>query len=494
MIVGIFLMSFTSFIGMNPSIAQDEDIVLTFWWTEGTTEGALYETLIADFEAANPGITVNDTQVGYFDQPGQWNTAYTAGNAPDVLRADVTWITTWAYENKLVEIPTSKITDYADFTDESIEKTLWNGKIYGIPQVVDGLGMFYNAHFLEEAGVTVTEEGFQTFDAFTAAGAKLNTWADANYDALNLGTQTSDDFAPFNMQGYSYAFLPILYGFGGEYFENNVVSNATKAFDSQAWTDALTFLKSILPGGSKAMTPPVTDQGWGNIDSFFTSGKVSMIFMGPWAVSGYLGSGPMFNKTAYEAVYGGTAPSWVGPDNLQFMKVPKGEAQGIHSGGHAYVVSKKSENQEAAMKLADFLASKKAAYLRARENSLVSPHKSTYTSDFDTSDSYVPADDRVVQGFRLNLDTGITRPVHPYWIPIDNLVAPNLEEFRAGNLTVQQAIDEIMLDVSDYFEVNGELSGGAGAIPGRATPGFEALYMIVTLLSIGTVVSMRKRK
>lgn len=494
-IILVFFISFGAQVNVGHPATTADKTTVKFWWTEGSVEGALYTQLIKEFEQQNPNIVVQDTQKGYFDQPNEWNTAYTAGTAPDVMRADVTWITTWANDGKLVPIKASQITDYNDFTNESIEKVMWNGQIYGIPQVVDALGMFYNKYFFQQAGVNVDQNGFQSFDAFAQAGQTLLTWAASHYDGT-VGNLTSDMFYPFNMQGYTYAFLPIMFGFGAQYFKDNNVTRANIDFNTTEWTNALNFLKSILPGGAKAMTPPVADQGWSNIDSYFKSGRVAMDFMGPWATSDYLANGAMFNASAYKATFGSDAPSWVNANNLGFMKVPKGVNQGIYSGGHAYVVSAKSANQDAAIKLANFLSGKEACYLRSEVNHLVSPRISTYTSDYNTTDSYVPANDPITSGFRLNLNTGVTRPVHPYYFQIDGLVATQLEAFRAGNLTVSETINNMVTKANAFFDVNGELIGGAGARPtlSRASPGFEAVYLLFAAFIAVPIVRSRKLK
>lgn len=478
--------------------ATNQQVNITFWWTEGTVEGSLYKTLIAGFEKANPNINVTSVQVGYFDNPTQYNNAFLAGTAPDVMRADVTWITTWANDGKLVVLNKTDITNYNDFTPESLEKVYWKGNMYGIPQVVDSLGVFYNKHIFSAAGITVPTNGF-SFDQFTAAGKTLKSWVTNNYIA-NL---TASQFYPFNMQGYSYAFLPIMFGFGAQYFKDNNLTQSNMDFNTTQWTNALNFLKSILPGGADAMTPPVSDQGWGNIDTYFENGRVAMIFQGPWAVAGYLQDAPMFNKTAYQHVYGSTAPNWVGPDNMGFMKVPYNVIngityQGMYSGGHAYVVSTESKNIAASVKLADFLASPDADYLRSEYNHLISPRKSTYTSDYNTTDNYVPSQDPIVSGFRLNLNSGITRPIHPYWIPVDNVVAPILENFRSdsqyGNYTAAQAQSDMMNQVGALLETLPVLVGGAGFTTERtATPGFELYILIPALIMIGLVAS-KKRK
>ncbi|MHA1984190.1 MAG: sugar ABC transporter substrate-binding protein [Candidatus Hodarchaeales archaeon] len=475
--------------------APTQDTTITFWWTEGTTEGALYTDLIAEFETDNPSIKVTSVQKGYFDQPTEWNNAFLAGDEPDVLRADVTWITTWANDGSLEEINPNDVTDWDDFSDESVEKVQWKDKAYGIPQVVDALGMFYNKHAFSEAGITVPANGF-TWTQFKDAGDKLNTWAaSAEFDHGNV---TSDQFYAFNMQGYSYAFLPIMYGHGATYFANNNLTLDNMNFNTSEWVAALQFLTDILPGGANEMTPPVAEQGWGNIDSYFHQGRVGMIFMGPWATSGYYANGAMFNSTAYEVLYGGTAPSWVNNDNLGFMKVPTGGAgkQGIHSGGHAYVVSSQSEEKDAAFKLADWLAGKKAAYLRAKTNHLVSPRASTFSDDFDTTDSYDPAADPIVEGFKLNLNTGITRPIHPYWIPVDNLVAPELETFRAniGDFSnITGTLEAIESRVSAYLTVNPVIIGGAGERPLTvASPGFELFFVFASLVAIVAIRQKRK--
>ena len=483
-------------IGFASPTNQKATVTITFWWTEGTVEGQLYTQLINEFEAANPNIKVTSTQVGYFDQPNQWQNAYAAGNEPDVMRADVTWITTWAYNGFIQPISSDQITNISDFTPESLEKVAWQSQLYGIPQVVDALGVFYNKHIFSTAGITAPTNGF-SFPNFAAAGQTIKTWAASQ--STVVGNWTPSQFYPFNLQGFSYAFLPIMYGFNASYFSGNVLSQATMNFNTTQWVNALTYLRSILPGGNQSMTPPVANQGWGTIDSYFMGGRVAMQFQGPWAVAGYLSDGAMFNKSVYSQAFNvplANVPSWVGPDNLGFMKVPYDINQGMYSGGHAYVISSHSTHSAEALKLANFLASPEADYLRAKINHLVSPRMSTYTSDYNTSDSYIPASDPITQGFRLNLNTGITRPIHPYWIPVDNIVAPVLEDFRANGTAIQTTINTIVTRVNAFFNTYHTISGGAGSINTlpRASPGFEAFSVLAGLFGSFILITLYQRK
>ncbi len=444
-----------------PVVYGQTNVTITFWYTEGAIEGALYDTLIANFEANNPGVTVDARQIGYFDTEQSYYNALIAGTEPNVLRADVTWITNWA--NQKVFEP---LDDYnwnpSDYLDEALRLVQWRGTTYGIPQVVDTLGLMYNKHTFELANISVPEGGF-TFDEFAEVAYNLTDVTSSNQDDWTYG---------FNLAHMTYHFLPIFYGFGGQYFDPNSVKQANIALDSQATRDAIQYMDNLIGNKwqdptypYKGVTPSRDLQTYSNLNEFFMNGKVAMIQQGPWELRNFLENAPMFNKTAYETLFGETAPDWVGPDNLGFMEVPKTVLddgttfQGMHIGGHAYVMSKKvpEANKQITFEFMKYLAGPEANYLRGKLNHLVSPLKSFYTTDFDTTDSYVPAEDQYIKGFRLNLDNSFPRPVHPYFITMDGFFAEELQSHLLEEQDIETTIAKTLTKWNNYFSQFGEI-------------------------------------
>ncbi|MHA2248758.1 MAG: extracellular solute-binding protein [Candidatus Kariarchaeaceae archaeon] len=450
-------------IGIIPQSNSQTTVTISFWYTEGAIESAVYDILIAKFEAANPDVKIDSIQKGYFDTESNYENALIAGTQPDVLRSDVSWITKWAVQGVLEPLD-AYTWDRNDFYDQVLRLVQWKNTTYGLPQVVDPLGLLYNKHSLDVAGITVPEGGF-TFDEF----------AEVAYNLTDRSGAVQDWTYGYTSAHMTYHFLPIFYGHGANYFEPNSVKQANIAIDSNETRNAIQYLDNLIgnvyydPTATYTAVTPTRDlQTYANLNEFFVNGKVQIIQQGPWELRSILDNGAMFNKDVYEQVYSETAPSWVGPDNLGFMEVPKmisnGDTyQGMHIGGHAYVMSKKVNTEDKAIvfKFMDYLSSKEANYIRGKTNHLLSPRKSFYTDDFNTSDSYIPADDPFVKGFKLNLDNAIPRPVHPYFITMDQLFAEELTEHLLENQDTETTISNTLLKWNNYFSVYSEIDDGS---------------------------------
>ncbi|MHA2250196.1 MAG: sugar ABC transporter substrate-binding protein [Candidatus Kariarchaeaceae archaeon] len=454
-IIGLFLLTTSS----APRVHGQDTIAITFWWTEGAIEGAVYDTLVANFEAANPNVEIESIQKGYFDTEAAYENALIAGTQPNVLRADVTWITKWADQGVLEPLD-SYTWDKNDFIDDAIRLVQWKDKTYGLPQVVDTLGIMYNKHSFDLANITVPEGGF-TFDEF----------AEVAYNLTDRSGATEDWTYGYTSAHMTYHFLPIFYGHGAEYFSPNSVKQANIVIDSQETRNAIQYLDNLIgnvwndpTAVYKGVTPTRDLQTYANLNEYFMNGKVQIIQQGPWELTNILSNGAMFNKAAYETIFGGTAPTWVGPDNLGFMEVPKTVVgnetiQGMHVGGHAYAMASKTDSAKKDMvfKFMDYLSGKEATYIRGQTNHLVSPRKSFYTDDFNTTDTYVPSEDKFIEGFKLNLDNSFARPVHPYFITMDGFFGEELSEHFLENQNIEDTIQKTITKWNNYFEVYGEI-------------------------------------
>ena len=66
--------------------ASKEPVTITFWEQEGEDVDVFIDQLIADFQAANPNITVERTHYENEALRDQFQTASLANSAPDVVR------------------------------------------------------------------------------------------------------------------------------------------------------------------------------------------------------------------------------------------------------------------------------------------------------------------------------------------------------------------------------------------------------------------------
>lgn len=134
-------------------IAQPEEISLTYWglWENDET----VRGMIADFEAKNPKIKVQYIKQSPKQYRERLQSAINRGEGPDAFRFHNTWVP--MLHNQLAPVPQTVMTaqDFSNTFFQVASNDLVAGStIYGIPMMIDGLGLYVNQDLLATAGVS----------------------------------------------------------------------------------------------------------------------------------------------------------------------------------------------------------------------------------------------------------------------------------------------------------------------------------------------------
>ena len=109
------------------------------------------------FEASHPGITVKLTYVNSDVALEKLTVALQGGKAPDVTYQYGTNIAQLATSDKTVDL-TERVNapeyDWADFPQGERDAFTVDGKVYGVPALVDNLAVVYNKDLFAKAGLT----------------------------------------------------------------------------------------------------------------------------------------------------------------------------------------------------------------------------------------------------------------------------------------------------------------------------------------------------
>ena len=161
----IFLFLVAVIISSLASIAHAQTsgkTVITFWYTENSSEAPGVLRLIREFEAQNPDIDVDAQAKGFFSAKETYLTQYTVELEPTVFRAARDWVVEFAFQG-LIQPVTDYMndTDKQDFIADAVRLVTYpdsNGvdQIWGFPQLVDVPALFYNKHLVEAAGINTT--------------------------------------------------------------------------------------------------------------------------------------------------------------------------------------------------------------------------------------------------------------------------------------------------------------------------------------------------
>jgi arabinogalactan oligomer/maltooligosaccharide transport system substrate-binding protein len=244
--------------GFTGARAQDATLSgeLTLWhgWT-GAEADALNNDVLPAWQAANPDVTINALAVPFDQLKNKYQTEAATGGGPDLLIGPLDWIG----ELSTAELikPLDDLVDQAtldQYVPASVEALRYDGSLYGMPESIETVALYYNKTMVETAPATTAE-----LTELAATYAGTDNYAFALFSNF------------YHPAGY-------LFGFGAQLFdeENN------SAIDSPETVEFLNWMKSFQD------TPGLFAQNDdGAISSLFKEGRAAMVINGPWALGDY---------------------------------------------------------------------------------------------------------------------------------------------------------------------------------------------------------------
>jgi len=171
--------------GCAPSTGGDSggdggDVTIEFaqWWEPELPEGE-FRALIDEFEAANPGITVDLVSGPYASTKEQLFAGAASGTMPDVVGLDGAWVNDFASQGVIADL--SALMEEYDYDDSELASQIQvDGSTYMIPVVNFVYPMFTNDALLAEAGVdappATRSEFADAAEKVSALGGDVSGW------------------------------------------------------------------------------------------------------------------------------------------------------------------------------------------------------------------------------------------------------------------------------------------------------------------------------
>ncbi|MCX8008790.1 MAG: extracellular solute-binding protein [Patescibacteria group bacterium] len=242
-------------------VEQNQKVTIQYWGLWENQE--IIAPVIAEFEANNPNISVRYIKQNHRQYRERLQAAINRGDGPDVFRFHATWVP--MLKNEIEPIPPDVMSP-SEFTSKfykvASNDLLGGSTLWGIPIMIEGLGLFINDDLFATAGVAPP----QTYEEFIQIVPKL-TVRDGNTivtSATALGTTN-------NVEHFSDILALMIMQNGGK-LSNPVGKEAE---------EALLFYK-------KFSTPSDPLYTWNsfldNSISAFANGRVAMIFAPSWRV------------------------------------------------------------------------------------------------------------------------------------------------------------------------------------------------------------------
>lgn len=247
------------------STAADGRVEITVWHTESTpTTVAALDEIIADYEAANPGVTVNQESVGWGDLQVKFQAALAAGDLPEITQVEPMFVRTLYSQDLLVpldDVVDSLGDDYLPQLRDMF--ALPDGHDYGVVHAWGTDSVVYRADLYANAPGAGTPEDLKTWDD------SVKQWkavSEANDDAYGL--MLAGD-AAHNVNEEVYLWLG---SNGGHLFDEN----GHVTIDTPQMREVLEYWVELRDSG--ALSPAWSSQTYADSLSSLALGEAATIF------------------------------------------------------------------------------------------------------------------------------------------------------------------------------------------------------------------------
>ncbi|MGW4946439.1 ABC transporter substrate-binding protein [Actinoplanes sp. NPDC004185] len=252
--------------GYDPAAA----VTLT-WWTGQTSEAEkVAEGLAAEYHAAHPNVTIK-TSAGApttDDLLTKLSAGFAGGSYPDISYAFGNWAGDLAASGKTQDL-TAFVADptfaWTEMPAAARTVATSDGKVIGIPALVDNLALIYNKKIFDAAGEAYPTDDW-SWEQFRAAAKKLTDPASRTYGTAYSVSGSEDT---------TWHLWPLLWQNGGK-----ILEGTKPTFNSEAGVKALETLRAMAVD-DKSMYLDQTDEKYTRL---FNSGHVAMMLSGPWSL------------------------------------------------------------------------------------------------------------------------------------------------------------------------------------------------------------------
>ena len=152
--------------------SSDGTVAMTLWQNSTTGPGQeFWEKTITDFEAANPGVTIESQAIQNEDLDGKLQTALNSGDAPDIFLQRGGGKLAAMVAGGLVKDLTDGVSDQArsEIPEGSFLANTLDDKVWAMPVAVLPGGLFYSQDLFTEAGITETPKTLDELDSAVTA-------------------------------------------------------------------------------------------------------------------------------------------------------------------------------------------------------------------------------------------------------------------------------------------------------------------------------------
>ena len=368
---------------------------------------AVLEEQLAAFKQKYPGVTVKPDYTSYSKLNEKLTTSIASGQPYDVMLMGVGWIPPFAQKGVLADLQQDPAQLATRFYEGAVDPGVYQGKVYGLPIMMDTRIGIYRKDLFAQAGITEPPKNFAELREYgkrLTQRAPDGTLTVAGLDVLGIDPRQ--------------AFLTMLWAAGGELF----APDGSPAFNSPAGVKALQTMTDVI------QVDRSEDIGWAEPNSktgnVMAQGRVAMM----------VGHHNFWTAIQKEN------PDMIAQDQLGFFVI-QDERPAVFQGGTLATVAAQSKLPTAAKALAEFLASEGPALAANQQRGNIPALKSLESSDFVQQN-------KAIQFAMQHFDSVHSEGGVPQWLDIRDKFKPAIESAMLGQKTPKQALDDLAAEAS----------------------------------------------
>lgn len=400
----------------------NEEIEITFanWISVEDATKEAYEKMVADFEAANPGIKVKSLGIPFNQFKDQVLISSTGGNPPDVMMANQNFSAAFVGADIAAPLEGMIADDILnDIVDGSKQGVTYDGKIMAYPWAPHPNALFWNKSLFKAAGLD-PEAPPQTWDEMLEMAKKIAELKknESGNPVYGIGINNASLSYSGNM-----LFRDVL-TYGGQFIDgqDNII------FDQgDALKNALSYIQELVNKGVAPKGVEIKD-----LRGMFVAGTLGFHIdsdVGRQIFRDTSGKGE-----AFDAEWGVT----VVPAGIT------GRSETVFS-EHQLLIAKGSKKHEAAVKFIEFLVSKEAMVTYHEKNGVMSARKSIAALPEMNDDEYAAV-------FNKQMETASPFPAHnPVFDNAMKTASDMIVLVTEGGQTPEGAIEQVMPKIKEMY-------------------------------------------
>ncbi|MBC8170538.1 MAG: sugar ABC transporter substrate-binding protein [Anaerolineae bacterium] len=401
----LLLVGLMMLIMLAPVAAQENTVVRYFNFTAGSDHVEDLNTIIAAFEEANPGITVEIDSAPFGDYFTLLQTDVISGEAPDVFELNFENFESFAANETLMDL--SAVAGEAPYYPRALEAFQYDGKQYALPESFSTVLLYYNADLFDQAGLEYPTAEW--------------TWEDAQEAALAIRALGDDIWGLYTPIQFWEFYKKAAQQGDCQFFNEDETESL---INSEGCVAALQSMVNFVDDG---VIPSQADLSGISDSELFANGKLGMWVTGTWMFSA-LGAAEF-------------------PWNVQIEPMINQHAS--HFFSNAVAVSATTDVAEAATKLALFLTSSEtAAQVRVDHNwelpALDAPEL------FESFLAASPPENRAAV-FQA-LESAVVPPTIERQAEMTDTLNAYITQVVDGELTAQEALDQAKVELDALLD------------------------------------------